>query len=219
MTHPHPFNAFVIWFVKNLWFSVCFTEYHVYKSVKGTSGWKKVKLKWKSVKHEKTSHHRPQCTKWFSRYSISKSGIWARWTSPLCRFSASFLIKHDVTDVILQDNEKMKMQYLRSLLFDLFETLQAVRTWQRNFASFQILLLWQPESKLLSIIEKTKGLLFKQKWCSKSNLKQYSLIALQVVSSFEENWVIHSSYCEKTIVFCFWIKANYSRLSCHSNEI
>ena len=57
----------------------------------------------------------------------------------------------------------MKVQYLRSLLFDLFETLQAVRTWQRNFASFQILLLSQPESKLLSIIEKTKGLLFKQK--------------------------------------------------------
>ena len=50
----------------------------------------------------------------------------------------------------------MKVQYLRSLLSDLFETLQAVRTWQRNFASFQILSLWQPESKLLSIIEKTK---------------------------------------------------------------
>ena len=57
----------------------------------------------------------------------------------------------------------MKVQHLRSLLFDLFETLQGVITWQRNFASFQILLLWQPESKLLSIIEKTKGLLFKQK--------------------------------------------------------
>ena len=56
----------------------------------------------------------------------------------------------------------MKVQYLRSLLFDLFETLQAVRAWQRNSASFQILLLWQPESKL-SIVEKTKGLLFKQK--------------------------------------------------------
>ena len=64
---------------------------------------------------------------------------------------------------MLQDNEIMKVQYLRSLLFDLFETLQAVRSWQRNFASFQILLLWQPESKLLSNIEKTKGLLFKQK--------------------------------------------------------
>ena len=43
------------------------------------------------------------------------------------RFSASFSIKYDVTDAILQDNEKMKVQYLRSLLFDLFETLQAVR--------------------------------------------------------------------------------------------
>ena len=57
----------------------------------------------------------------------------------------------------------MKVQYLRSLLSDLFETLQAVRAWQRNSASFQILLLWQAESKLLSIIEKTKGVLFKQK--------------------------------------------------------
>ena len=114
-------------------------------------------------KCKRTSHDRPQCAKWFSRYSISKSGIWARWTSPFCRFSASFSIKYDVTDAILQDNEEMKVQYLRSLPFDLFETLQAVRTWQRNFASFQILLLWQPKSKLLSIIEKTKGLLFKQK--------------------------------------------------------
>ena len=107
-------------------------------------------------KMQKTSHHRPQCAKWFSRYSISKSGNWARWTSPFCRFSASFSIRYDVTDAILQDNEKMKVQYLRSLLFELFETLQVVRTRQRNFASFQILLLWQPESKLLSIIEKQK---------------------------------------------------------------
>ena len=128
-------------------------------------------------KCKKTSHHRPQCAKFFSRYSISKSGIWARWTSPFCKFSASFSIKYDVTDAILQDNEKLKVQYFRSLLFDLFETLQAVRTWQRNFASFKILLLWQLESKSLSVIEKTKGLLFKQKWCLKSNLKQYSLIA------------------------------------------
>ena len=77
---------------------------------------------------EKTSHHRPQYAIWFSRYSISKSGIWARWALPFCRFSASFSLNYDVTDGILQDNEKMKAQYLRSLLFDLFETLQAVRT-------------------------------------------------------------------------------------------
>ena len=31
------------------------------------------------------------------------------------------------SDAIQQDNEKIKVQYLRSLLFDLFEILQAVR--------------------------------------------------------------------------------------------
>ena len=76
----------------------------------------------------------------------------------ICRFLASFSIKYDVTDTILQDNEKLKMQYLKSLLFHLFETLQAVRTWQRNFASFQILLLWQLESKLLSIIKNKRSI-------------------------------------------------------------
>ena len=40
-----------------------------------------------------------------------------------------------------------------------------------------------------------------------------------MVSFFEEKLVIHSSYCEKTIVFCFWTKANYSCSSYHSNEI
>ena len=79
-------------------------------------------------KCKKTSHHLPQCAQWFSRYSISKSGIWAKWTSPFCRFSASFSIKYDVTDAILQDNEKMKVQYLRSVPFDLFETFELFHT-------------------------------------------------------------------------------------------
>ena len=109
-------------------------------------------------KCKKTSHQRPQCAKWFSRYLISKSGSWVRWTSPFCRLSASFSLKYDVIDAILQDNKKMKVEYLRSLLFDLFETLQAVRTWQKNFASFQILLLWQPESKLLSIVKNKRSI-------------------------------------------------------------
>ena len=73
-----------------------------------------------------------------------------KWTSPFCRFSASFSLKYDVTDVMLQDNEKMKVQYLRSLLFDLFETLQVVRTWQRKFASFQISLPWQTKIKIIA---------------------------------------------------------------------
>ena len=49
------------------------------------------------------------------------------------RFLASFSIKYDVTDAMLQDIEKMKVQYL-SLLFDLFEILQAVISKQVSFA-------------------------------------------------------------------------------------
>ena len=54
--------------------------------------------------------------------------------SPFCRFLASFSLKYDVTDAMLQDIGKMKVQYLMSLLFDLFEILQAVRSEQMNFA-------------------------------------------------------------------------------------
>ena len=115
--------------------------------------------------------------------------------------------------------KKMIVQYLRSLLFDLFETLQAVRTWQRNFTSFQISSPWQPKSKLLSIIEKQK--IYCLSWIDvqKAIRNNTVWLLLQLVSNFEEKSVIHSSYCEKTIVFCFSTKANYSRLSCHGNEI
>ena len=113
---------------------------------------------WKMQK--KTSHHRPQCAKWFSRYSISKSGIWTRWTTPFCRFSALFSLKYDVTDAMLQHNEKMKVQCLRSLLFDFFETLQTVRTWQRKFASFQISLLWQPESNYCLLLKNKRSIVW-----------------------------------------------------------
>ena len=125
--------------------------------LKATSGQKKSLAQMEErEKCKTTSHHWPQCTKWFSRYFISKSGIWVRWTSPFCRLSASFSLKYDVTDAMLQDNKKMKVKYLRSLLFDLFESLHAIRTWQRIFAWFQISLLWQPKSKWLSITEKQK---------------------------------------------------------------
>ena len=45
-----------------------------------------------------------------------------------------FSIKYDVTDAMLQNIEKMKEQYLISLLFDLFAILQAVRSKQMSFA-------------------------------------------------------------------------------------
>ena len=170
-------------------------------------------------KCKKTSHHRPQCAKWFSRSSISKSGIWERWTLPFCRFSASFSIKYDVTD-----------QYCKTM-----------KNWKCNISGvFRLICL-----KLCRLLELGKEILLHFKFCCYNNQNQnYCLLLkrqkvyylcktdvrkviwnntvwllLQVVSSFEEKWVIHSSYCEKTIVFCVWIKANYSCLSFHSNEI
>ena len=77
--------------------------------LKGKSGQKVSEAQMK--KYEKcktTSHHWPQCANWFSRYRILKSGFCARWTSPFCRFLASFSLKYDVTDAILQDKEKWK---------------------------------------------------------------------------------------------------------------
>ena len=63
------------------------------------------------------------------------------------RILASFSLKYDLTDAILQDIEKMRVQYLRSLSFekmrvqylrslsfDSFEILQALRIKQRNSA-------------------------------------------------------------------------------------
>ena len=47
---------------------------------------------------------------------------------------SKFSLKYDVTDAMLQDIEKIKVQYLMSLSFDLFEILQAVRSEQMNLA-------------------------------------------------------------------------------------
>ena len=103
---------------------------------------------------------------------------------------------------MLQDNEKMKAQNLRSLLFDLFETLQAVRTWERHFASFQI-----PKSKLLPIIEKQKIYCLHKSDVLKVIWNSTVWLLLQVVSSFEEKGDTIFLLWE-TIVFCFLTKAN-----------
>ena len=115
--------------------------------------------------------------------------------------------------------KKLKVRYLRSLLFDVFEILQTVRTWQRDFSWFQISLLWQPKSTQLSFIEKTKGLLFKQKCFSKIIWNNTVELLLHLVSFYEEKLMKHFSYCEKTIVFCFWTKAYYSYCKCQSKKI
>ena len=74
---------------------------------------------------------------------------------PFCTFSASFSHKFDVTDTIWQDDEKMKVQYLRSLLFDWFKILQAVRTNSKGLPfDFKFHCYGNQKSKQLSVLKK-----------------------------------------------------------------
>ena len=69
------------------------------------------------------------------------------------------------------------------------------------------------------LLKKQKVYCSKQKWCSNSNFKQYNLIVTAGSVKFWRKIGKTLFLLWKTIVFCFWTKTNYSRLSCHSNEI
>ena len=69
------------------------------------------------------------------------------------------------------------------------------------------------------LLKKRKDLLFKQKWCSKSNLKHYSLIAIAASIKFWRKMGDTFFLLWENNSLLFWTKADYSRLSCHSNKI
>ena len=60
---------------------------------------------------------------------------------------------------MLQDTGKMKVQYLMSLLFDLFEILQAVRSEQVNFTDFKFSCM-ATQTRIISCFSKTKDYCF-----------------------------------------------------------
>ena len=190
------------------------------KALKGTCVEKKVKLKWKSVKNAKNraitdliapngSRHIP-----FQSQEFGQDGH-----RHFVGFQPHF-----------QLNMTSQTQYCKT-----------VKKWKYNVSE----VFWLICLKLCRLLELGKEILLHFKFCccgnqnqnycllskkqkacclSKSNVRKVIWnntvwLLLQVVSSFEDKWVIHYSYCEKTIVFCFWIKTNYSHLSCHSNEI
>ena len=60
------------------------------------------------------------------------------------------------------------------------------------------------KAKMIVYYWKTRGLSFKQKCFSINNLKLYSLIVTEDRIIFKSKiGDIHSSSCEKTVVFCF----------------
>ena len=72
--------------------------------------------------------------------------------SPFCRFLASFSLEYDISDAILQDIDKMKVQYFMSLLSDLFTILQSVRSEERN----------STQMRKFALVKKQKTIVFSQ---------------------------------------------------------
>ena len=193
---------------------------HSHQNLKRTSGRKKVKLKWKSMKNAKkraiTDLNEPNGSRNIPFHSQEFGQDGHR---HFVGFQPHF-----------QFNMTSQTQYCKTM-----------KKWKCNTSGAFCLI----SLKLCRLLELGKRILLRLRFCCYGNQNQnYCLLMkkqkvyclsksivwkviwtstvwllLQVVSSFEEKWVIHSSYCEKTIVFCFWIKANYSRLSCHNNKI
>ena len=61
---------------------------------------------------------------------------------------------------MLQDIEKMKVQYLMSLSFDLFEILQAVRSEQNEFRLTLNFVAMATQTRIISLYSKTKDYCF-----------------------------------------------------------
>ena len=61
---------------------------------------------------------------------------------------------------MLQDIEKMKVKYLMSLLFDLFEILQAVRSEQDEFRLTLNFVAMSTQTRIISPYSKTKDYCF-----------------------------------------------------------
>ena len=63
---------------------------------------------------------------------------------------------------MLQDIEKMQVQYLMSLLFDLFEILQAVRSEQTNLRLALNFVAMATQTRIISLYSKQKTIVFSQ---------------------------------------------------------
>ena len=69
-------------------------------------------------------------------------------------------VKYDITDAILQDIEKTKVQYLMSRLFDLVEILQAVRSKQMKIRLTLNFVVMATQTRIISLYSKTKDYCF-----------------------------------------------------------
>ena len=71
---------------------------------------------------------------------------------------ASFLLKYNVTAAILHDNEKMKVQYLWSLLLDLFEIFAGCQNLAKYFRLISNFIAMPTKAKIISLSSNTMRL-------------------------------------------------------------
>ena len=119
---------------------------------------------------------------------------------------------------MLQDNEKMKVQYLRVFRLICLKLCRLLGLSERFSLDFKFRCYGNQNQNCCLLLKKQKVYCLSKTDAQKVIWNNTVWLLLQVVSNFEEKLVIHSSYCEKATVFCFWTNANSSRLSCHSNE-
>ena len=121
---------------------------------------------------KKISHHWPQSAKWFSRYPTSNSGILASWTSPFCRFLASFSLKYDVKHSILQGIENNKSALSQKSFAWFVWNFAGGQKWTKEFRLTSNFVAMATQTRIISLCSKTKDYCF-------HNKKSASLTILQ----------------------------------------
>ena len=165
-----------------------------------------------------TSHHWPHCAKRFSRYHILKSGIWARWASPFCRFLASFSLENDVTNAILRTVRKWKCNISGVFCSICLKFCRVLELSKRISLDFKFR-CYGNQNQNIVYYWKTKGLLFKERGFSKTIWNNTGfIITAGYIIFWRKISDAHFLLWENNILL-FFIKSYYSRFRCHNNEI
>ena len=115
---------------------------------------------------------------------------------------------------MLQDIEKIKVQYLVSLLFDLFEILQAVRSKQLNFVAMAT------QTGIIGPYSKTKDYCFLTISKSVSPIFLQNLILRAVaIKLYCSKLHFEHCFCLNNRCFVFSTIENNFDSGCHSNKI
>ena len=180
-------------------------QQHVIKQrpwgLKGNSHRKKVKLKWKSLKSAKrraiTDLNVPNgsCDIPFQSQEFGQDGH-----RHFVGFQPRFHLNMTSQMQYCKTMKKWKCNILGffCLICLKFCRLLELGKWFRLISNF---IAMATKIKMIVYYWKTKGLLFKQKWCSESNLKQYSLIVSEGSVKFWRKIGDTLLKCEKTIGF------------------